>query len=206
MAVTKLSNSGIKTGVLKYDSMLAGNAAYDPAATWLIASATGTGSSNTITFSSIPSTYTSLQIRFRAKDTFVADNGGQAYIQFNSDTTSSYNSHRIYGNGATVTASSQSGPSATATYSAPLSIARSGAAVNTNTISVGIIDIHDYANTSRNKTIRWFNGFDNNDTNGIVALASGLWRSTSAITSISIFSPSTAWTTNTRFALYGMKG
>ena len=67
MAVTKASNSGIKTGILKYDSFLAGNAAYDPAATWLIASTTLTAAQGWVEFTNIPSTYTSLQLRITGR-------------------------------------------------------------------------------------------------------------------------------------------
>ena len=86
MAVTKISNSGIKTGVLKYDSMLAGNAAYDPAATWLIQRVNGTGSSTAITFSSIPQTYQHLQIRAIMKNAYTANANviDNLYMTFNS--------------------------------------------------------------------------------------------------------------------------
>ena len=61
--ITRLKLSTIEQGLPKYRSMLAGNAAYVPSSYESIASATGTGSSGTITFSSIPSTYQSLQLR-----------------------------------------------------------------------------------------------------------------------------------------------
>ena len=95
MAVTKLSNSGIKTGVLKYDSMLAGNTAYDPSATWLIQRVAGTGSSATITFSNIPTNYKHLQIRALGKNSSTATFTGlrTCTIQFNSDTGANYAHH-----------------------------------------------------------------------------------------------------------------
>jgi hypothetical protein len=64
-----------------------------------------------------------------------------------------------------------------------------------------IFDVIDYASTSKFKTIRAIAGMDNNGaTAPYIALGSGLWRSTSAVTSIS-FSGVTG-----TFSLYGIKG
>jgi hypothetical protein len=69
----------------------------------------------------------------------------------------------------------------------------------------GVIDILDYANTSKYKTIRTLSGWDKNG-GGNVGLSSGLWLSTSAISSIVIGSQTGNLVTNTQFALYGIKG
>lgn len=202
MAVTKLSNSGIKTGVLKYDSMLAGNAAFDPAATWLIQRVAGTGSAGTITFSNIPQTYQHLQIRGIVRCD-VATTATFGRMQINSDTGSNYAGHLLFGDGSAATATG----SATQTYIS--SVARiPGTSATSDVVGAFIIDIHDYANTSKNKTIRTFNGVDSNtaNTNYRVQLSSGLWMSTSAITSISLYISSGNFTTSSSFALYGFKG
>ena len=68
-----------------------------------IATATGTGSSATITFSSIPSTYEHLQIRFTGKGTGSAE--VDTSIRFNSDTGSNYAWHQVYGYGTSAAAS-----------------------------------------------------------------------------------------------------
>lgn len=166
-----------------------------------IASATGTGSSGTITFSSIPSTYTSLQIR----GTFRTDAAGTSAtvlnLIFNSDTTTAGAYHYLKGDGATATAG---GASATTSYGQVNDIV-TRASTGTNIIGIGIIDIQDYASTTRNKTVRSAVGYDANGS-GVVNLMSNLWPSTSAINSISLTLNSGNWTTATTIALYGIKG
>jgi hypothetical protein len=160
-----------------------------------IASATGTGSSGSITFSSIPSTYQHLQIRING----IVDAGTIAWrIRFNSDTATNYNYHYLGGQNGTVFA----GGGATQS-----SIYINSFGSNVTYATAGIIDIHNYASTTQNKTTRHFVGFDNNTTTqGFLELSSGAWRSTSAITSIEIFMGSTNYTSASTFALYGIKG
>ncbi len=69
-----------------------------------IASATGTGSSGVITFSSIPATYKHLQIRGIAKDTYAGTFELPTRVRFNSDTGNNYTQHNLQGNGASATA------------------------------------------------------------------------------------------------------
>ena len=168
-----------------------GGAAYES-----IASATGTGSSGTITFSSIPSTYASLQIR---GVNIPAGNNWFA-VRFNSDTASNYAWHYLSADGSTNTVVAGSGASKNQidcwSYQYP-------DATNGQPF---IIDIHDYASTTKNKTLRMFTGRENNSTSSSVDIRSGLWRSTSAITSITMFLDAGNYSTNTRFALYGIKG
>ena len=162
-----------------------------------IASATGTGSSNTITFSGIPSTYTSLQIRGTCRTTGAT----QATIRFNGDTGSNYTSHQLYGDGTTAAASGFAG-STSISNGGVLAYETSAAA---NLVGVFVLDIHDYTSTTRNKTTRIFTGRDEN-TAGFVRLGSGLWMNTAAITSVSLIISSGNFTTQTQFALYGIKG
>ena len=72
----------------------------------------------------------------------------------------------------------------------------------TNTFHAMIMDIVDYGSTSKNKTLRLFDGYDDNAT-GDVTSFSGLWGNTSAITSITLDSNGT-WVNGTQFALYGI--
>ena len=196
MAITKLSDSSITTGD-KYISMLAGNSAFRPSDYESIASATGTGSSGTITFSSIPSTYVALQVRWMGQVGGGTNGLYNTYIQFNSDSGNNYTRHTLDGDGA----------SATATGSASVTAPQVGLATrNSDTaLGVSIIDIHDYASTTKYKTLRVFNGADR-DGAGQVQLQSGLWMSTSAISSISIINFNGNFKTNSTFALYGIKG
>jgi hypothetical protein len=67
-----------------------------------------------------------------------------------------------------------------------------------------VIDILDYANTNKYKTARGLGGYDTNG-GGEILFSSGNWRSTAAITSITLNTDATNWTTATTFALYGIK-
>jgi hypothetical protein len=192
--------SSVKTGAIG-DSLLAGNAFFQPTSFESIATATGTGSSGTITFSSIPSTYASLQIRMLGKTATAAAGADALDITFNGDSGSNYVYHNITGNGTIATA----GASSTSTTFIRIG-SGAGRATETNICAVSIIDIHDYASTTRNKTMRRFGGFDKNGSGGVIVLNSGLWMSTSAITSIEIASTGGNFTTQNVFSLYGIKG
>jgi len=154
-----------------------------------IATATGTGSSGTISFSSIPSGYKHLQIRSLATST-----SSYGLIRFNSDSGSNYVSHFLYGDGSTATATALTAQ--TSLYGAR--------ADNSTYFSVGIVDILDFNSSTKNKIIRVFTGQDANGS-GTIMVNSGLWLSTSAITSITINTQSGNWATTAQFALYGIK-
>ena len=163
-----------------------------------IATATGTGSSGTISFTSIPATYNHLQIRFLTRSTRSAASSN-IFIGFNSDTTTgNYYGHMMEGNGASVSSTAKIGTS-TSFMSA------TSAASNTSGIfSGGVIDVLDYANTNKYKTSRGLSGYDANGS-GLLYLASGLWMNTAAITSIQITDPLGNFATNSSFALYGVR-
>jgi hypothetical protein len=157
--------------------------------------ATVTVSSGTsVSFTSIPSGYSSLQIRFAFST--ASNSGASPYYQFNLDSGSNYNTHYLEGTGSAASAGSNSG---TGIYFSSLSVGNSLTSPN-----VGIIDIADYANTSKYKTARNFSGSNaNGSTAEGVWLGSGLWRNTAAITSIT-FTNGSAFTSGTTFALYGV--
>ena len=165
-----------------------------------IATATGTGSANTITFTSIPGTYQHLQIRGIGKGTYNQDSAGAIAVTVNSDTSSAYNYHWLTGSGIGAAA----GGSASDTAMWLGNAVNSGSGV-TNMTNAVVIDVLDYGSTSKNKTFRAFDGNDRNGS-GAIYLFSGLWRSTSAITSITLKNNDGNWTTSTTFALYGIKG
>ena len=173
-----------------------------------IASANGTGASGTITFSSIPSTYKSLQIRILAKDTATGtQTPTSAAIQFNGDTGFNYSFHYMYGNanGNNLSVGGAGSSEYQITQSIPTS--RTLSPSQANIYGVSIVDIIDYASTSKNKTMRTISGVDGNQasTNYLVQLNSGAWYSTAAVSSISIKTNSAAFTTGTTMALYGVK-
>ena len=166
-----------------------------------IATATGTGSSATVTFSSIPATYKHLQIRGIGRNDS-ATNKANIGVRLNGDTGNNYTYHILVGNGSTA-----SSFGATATVYSYLGDS-TGNSATSNIVAPIIIDIIDYASTTKNKTIRSTAGNELNSatTDADISLGSGLWLNTAAITSVSIFSNSGNWTTQTTFALYGIKG
>jgi hypothetical protein len=70
-----------------------------------------------------------------------------------------------------------------------------------------VIDILDAFSTSKYKTVRSFWGADANtaSTNWRIGVNSGVWRSTSAITSLTIIFPANPYSADNSFALYGIK-
>lgn len=167
-----------------------------------IASQTLGSNTASVTFSSIPSTYQHLQLRIMARSTTTGTGvGDNLYINLNSDTGANYTYHQILGNGATATAGG-----ATAQTRLNFQNALPRNSVTSNIFGVSILDLHDYASTTKNKTARIFYGTDVNGTEGKVYLASGLWISTSAVDSITIAPQSNSFLTGSTFALYGIKG
>lgn len=161
-------------------------ATYEKIATTTLGSDTGS-----VTLSSIPSTYTDLVFIMNGSDTGSVQLG----IQFNSDTGNNYSMTNITGNG---------------------SLARSYRGEIYNLIQFGydayldsgfnynnIINIQNYSNTTTYKTLI---GRANNGNTGVTATV-GLWRSTSAITSMTLLQSygSTSFKTGSTFTLYGIK-
>lgn len=159
-----------------------------------------------MTFSSIPSIYKHLQVRYIAKCTSSGSADiGNLQLQFNSDTSSSYVRHYLYGNGS----------SALAGYSSIGTKAVVGAMPNShssysNMFNAGVVDILDYTNTNKNKTVRSLSGEDMNDASTLsrVWLESNLYTNTSVISAIT-FTPESGQgniAEYSKFALYGIKG
>jgi len=170
-----------------------------------IASVTASGGETVLSFTSIPGTYSSLQIRSIAKDSYIVGTGEatDTTLTFNSDTGANYRYHQIRGNG---TAAATLAPgSATSNMAAVITTVFGSA---TSIFGVSIVDILDYASTTKYKTVRGFSGGDLNSgtTTSNLRLGSGLWMSTSAITSIEIQAAVVGFAAGSTFALYGIKG
>jgi hypothetical protein len=167
----------------------------------------GAGGSSAVTFSSIPSTYKHLQIRCLTRGT--SNNTAPIYLTVNGDTAANYSTHQLLGNGATAYADGHANASYIIDGWGGFQTFSGGDLANT--FGVGIIDILDYANTSKYKTARALWGRDNNSSGSItgrVVFESGSWRSTSAINSLSFTTDATygiTWAQYTQFALYGIK-
>jgi hypothetical protein len=196
MAVTSIANK------LKSGSLLVGNAYYIPPSFESIATVTAAGGETSLTFTSIPSTYTHLQIRGIGR-TQASAILSLSRVQFNSDTGTNYTQHTLYGNGSTVAVDTNTSDTAIQ-WLAPIP----GNNATANVFGAMILDVHDYKSTTKYKTVRVFAGDDGNAANVDyrVFLKSGLWMSTSAITSINLFCSGQTWAAGTTYALYGIKG
>jgi hypothetical protein len=155
----------------------------------------GSGGASSITFSSIPATYTHLQIR----GIFKPNTSCWLGLRFNSDSGSNYAYHDLRGNGTSASAEGVASQTI-----ANLSLYNQSPV--TSTFNAAVIDILDYANTSKYKTQRTLGGLDANGS-GNIDFTSSLWMSTSAVTSIVLSCTASAtFTEYSSFALYGIKG
>jgi hypothetical protein len=172
----------------------------------------GSGGQDTVTFSSIPATFKHLQIRAIHRVTG-ANAVGDVYMRVGNSTVdsgSNYSNHVLGGDGTSPAATGGGSRTSVMGYDFYNSIGAGGLA---NAFATGIIDILDYANTSKNKTMRFLEGreFNSNNNDGRVYLESGAWLSTSAINIITFYAlTGTGEAANfvqySHFALYGIKG
>lgn len=153
---------------------------YTPIATQTLGS-----SAATVTFSSIPSTYTDLVLVANGSASASSD----FYIAFNSDFSSNYSRTVLYGTGSA--AGSQRDSNLTRMLIG---------AFYTN--QVNILQIMNYSNTNTNKTVL----SRSNGPSNVVEADVGLWRSTVAINRIDLtVSGSNTFNTGSTFTLYGIK-
>jgi hypothetical protein len=165
-----------------------------------IATTTLTGNQLQIDFDNIPQDYTHLQLRMLVRNS-EATTDSQTTFRFNDDSAANYSYHYLRANGATV--SSGAGTSTTKGSFGYNPGSTSGASV----FGVYVIDILDYANANKYKTVRSLNGYDNN-ANGNLWFWSSNWRSTSAVTKISLTGDNQAgrnFVQYSSFGLYGVK-
>ena len=169
-----------------------------------IATQTSTGGESSLTFSSIPSTYKHLQVRVMCKSEATGTFAVSLVGTFNSDSGANYAWHKLQGNGSAATAEGGTGN----TWALFTNSGLQNDASLANMFGVTIIDIADYASTTKNKTVRSFNGVSANSTstNYRVSLESNLWLNTSAITSIAFSPLGSTFLAGTSIALYGIKG
>jgi hypothetical protein len=156
-----------------------------------------TSSSSVLDFTSISQTFTHLQARVFARSTVSATTDSFGFY-FNNDTTSgNYWLHELYGNGASTYSDGTSNNQVT-TYNNRLA----GGTSTANIFTSYIIDILDYTNTNKNKTVRIIGGTDFNGS-GTVGLNSALWLSTAAINRIT-FDIGANFAAGSTIQLYGI--
>jgi len=163
---------------------MAAGSTYTPLAT-----TTTSGSAANYTFTSISGAYTDLVIVVNGGNSVQAD----LYIRLNGDTGSNYSATRLTLDNTTPV----SGRSSSATS---MRITDSGGFSTTLGATNQILNIMNYANTTTYKTIL---ARCNRSAGGLDATV-GLWRSTSAITTVLLYPGSGTFLDGTTLTLYGI--
>jgi len=152
----------------------------------LIASQTLGSATSTVTFSSIPNTYTDLLLVFQGVYSLTAGSG----IRLNSDSASNYSQTWIYGDGATAGSFRLANSSLVGTYNVT-----SAQVLNT-------FHILDYSNTTTYKTILLRNNLLGVDTEAAIAT----WRNTNAVNTVTAsLDRAGNFNTGSTFRLYGIE-
>ena len=153
----------------------------------------GNNSTTSITFSSIPQTFSALQIRISGGIYAASGSGGSAWYMSGFNGISSTRHHHMYGDGSGYTASSDSNvPVIFCPYnSTPAHYA------------AAILEIPDYASTNKHKVLKSLSGYDTNGI-GVTGLMSILWANSAAINSLSFGSGGGYFATGSRVDLYGI--
>lgn len=185
-------------GSLWFNSFSAGGAPGGAGDYELISTTVLGSSAASVTFSGLGTSaaaYKHLQIRMTGRgDSAVASISNR--LRFNS-ATSTYADHYLDANGSSVTSGANTSGD---TF---LRLGRLPAASQSaNIFGALIVDILDFASTSKNKTLKSLSGSAGYN---YLTFYSGLWASTSAITDITILTESGNFATGSRFSIYGLK-
>lgn len=154
----------------------------------------------TVTFSSIPADYKHLQIRASVQSSNSNSLDDVMTLTMNGNASAIYTWHWLEGTGSSVSS---------AGYTArnyiridTIDTARYGSLSFTPVV----MDILDYANTSKNTTVRYLHG-DRGQGTQRIKLASGLYQATNAVTSMTFTGSLAGYNFNagSRLSLYGVK-
>ena len=174
----------------------------------LIASAVLTANATSVTFSNIPSTYINLMVTALAR-TDNADENDNVKAQFNSDSGNNYGWVNFAARG--VFDGTFTGRCVTIRSDTYLLVGRAeGANASAGNFGTTWFMLPSYANTTTRKVVssgailKFGDGSEDSDYS--VGLFGGLWRSTAAITSITLY-PQTGsnFVAGSRFYLWGLK-
>lgn len=189
MTVSRFSQASLSTPT-KYRNLMAGQSIGD----YELITTTALGSAQaSVTFSTANlSQYKHLQIRITSRTSSTADYE-EVKFRFNGDSGSNYNGHYLFGTGT----QALSGAMGNAIQGYGYFTTAANAAANY--FGSAVMDILDFNSTTKNKTVRTLSG------NQYIVLASGLWMSTAAVTSITLLAGGNL-VAGSRFSLYGLRG
>lgn len=157
-----------------------------------IQTTTLTSAQSSITFSSIPSTYTDLRVVWVGTNT---TGSSEVRLRFNSDTGTNYSQTALSGNGSSATSGRLT--------SQTLIYLTWGNSLNGTLPAFKTVDVFSYTGSTY-KTVLSTESTDRNGSGSVVANV-GLWRSTSTITSIELSVDTNNFATGTTATLYGIK-
>lgn len=158
---------------------------YEPIATSTLGSA-----ASSVTFSSIPSTYTDLVLILDCASTIA---GQEPVVQVNGDTGTNYSITQVGGNGSSASSFGQSNVNW-------MKLDRLGGTTTTFGYNA-IVNFMNYSNTTTNKTVL----ARGNNANYAAEAMVYLWRNTAAISSMVITCNTSTFITGSTFTLYGIK-
>ena len=162
---------------------------YEPIASTTL----GAGGSTLVTFSDIPALWTDLILVSAADTDYPSAASISTYIRLNSDTAGNYSTTWLLGSGSAASsgrASSDTNGIYIGEFSATANVAQAS-----------IVQIMSYANTNVYKTVL----SASNVASAWVTRQVGLWRSTAAITSVSVRAGGYTFQQGGTFSLYGVK-
>ena len=167
----------------------------------LIASNTLSSSAASVTFSSIPNTYTDLVLKYSARQTGTSDVQDSIQIGVNgAPSGTSFSTTRLRGNGS---AASSNRSSNSSNYNLEQGATAGGNVANT--FAQGEIYIPSYT-ASQNKPASSFTAHEDNASLAYLRANASLWRSTSAITSLVLqLESGQNFISGSSFFLYGIK-
>jgi len=151
-------------------------------------------SATSVTFSSIPNTFTDIVLKTSTRNTGTDPINGELTIN---GTTSGYSEKLLYGNGSSPASASNSGSKINWT-----ALGNSGNSLS-NTYSNGEIYIANYA-ASNSKSILSDSADENNSGAANMYILAALWANNAAITSLTITASLGSFTSTSSFYLYGI--
>jgi hypothetical protein len=161
----------------------------------------GSGGAASVTFSSIPQIYKHLQIRIMSR---ASNSAYYSQLAFTINGASSYYRHLILADGVN--------PPEAYGYTGQSYLSGgylAGGNAISNNFGASVIDILDYTNTNKYKTVRALGGANNNSTaspDTYVSFTSGTYPSTTAVSTITLNPESGSFAQHSSIALYGIQG
>jgi hypothetical protein len=196
-ATNATGTSGASAASNSATTLPAATASMDALATVVVPA----GGVSSITFAGLPTSgqYAHLQLRLIARGGSGSSNSSYMNLNFNNDSSSSYAAHQLFGDGSSAAAN------AFTTQSTIYTNRIAGGSTTSTTFGAVVLDILDYASTTKFKTIKTLGGYDDNGS-GRISFSSGLYQSTNALNQITLTPEAGNFPQYSQFTLYGVRG